>query len=105
MCVLSPTIKGLDCLLRAYEAYCQECDNGLNANKSRNLYFGKKADILYDILLNGRKVEWAGQWPYLGVTLKSGNKYLRLFSDRKNKKSFIGVSTQYSELTDALMIW
>ena len=65
MCVISPSIK-------VCESYCQEWDIGLNANKSRNLYFGKRTDIVYDIYLNGRKVEWADEWPYLGVMLKSG---------------------------------
>ena len=72
MCVMSPSIKGLECLLKVCESYCQEWDIGLNSNKSRNLYFGKRTDIAHDIFLNGRKVEWADEWPYLGVMLKSG---------------------------------
>ena len=44
----------------------------LNATKSRNPYFGKRTTISKDIILNDSKVEWADEWPYLGVTLKSG---------------------------------
>ena len=55
----------------------------LNANKSRNLYFGKRTDIKYDIILNGSKVECAIQWKYLGVTLKSGKQFNCSVTDRK----------------------
>ena len=71
MCVLAPSIKGLQMLLRLCESYCIEWDIGLNEKKSRNLYFGKRTTIAHDILLNGNKVEWAEAWPYFGVTLKS----------------------------------
>ena len=59
-------------LLQLCESYCIEWEIGLNATKSRNLYFGKKTTISHDIILNDNKVEWADEWPYLGVTLKSG---------------------------------
>ena len=71
MCVLSPSIKGLELLLQLCESYCCEWDIGLNAKKSRNLYFGKRTTISHDLILNGNVVEWADEWPYLGVTLKS----------------------------------
>ena len=85
MCVLSPSIKGLECLLRVCEAYCEEWDIGLNAKKSRNIYFGKRTDISHDILLNGRKIDWADQWPYLGVMLKSGKRFDCSVSERIKK--------------------
>ena len=53
MCILSPSIKGLETLLRLCEEYCIEWDIGLNAKKSRNHYFGKRKIISHDILLNG----------------------------------------------------
>ena len=85
MCVMSPSIKGLESLLRVCENYCAKWDINLNAKKSRNLYFGKRTDIKYDIILNGSKVEWAAQWKYLGVTLKSGKRFGCSVTDRIKK--------------------
>ena len=82
MCILSPSIKGLKILLQLCESYCIEWDIGLNAKKSRNLYFGKKTKISHDIVLNGNMVEWADEWPYLGVTLKSGKVFNCSVTDR-----------------------
>ena len=65
--------------------YCIEWDIGLNAKKSRNLYFGKRTNISHDILLNRRIVEWADEWVYLGVTLKSGKMFSCSVSDRIKK--------------------
>ena len=59
MCVLAPSIKGLQMLLRLCESYCIEWDIRLNEKKSRNLYFGKRTTIAHDIFLKGNKVEWA----------------------------------------------
>ena len=85
MCVLAPSIKGLSLLLKLCESYCIEWDIGLNAKKSRNLYFGKRTKILHDIILNGNKVEWADEWPYLGVTLKSAKVFGCSVTDRIKK--------------------
>ena len=85
MCILSPSIKGLKTLLHLCESYCIEWDIGLNAKKSRNLYFGKKTSISYDIVLNGNKVEWADEWTYLGVKLRSGKTFDCSVSDRVKK--------------------
>ena len=70
MCVLAPSLKGLESLIRACEAYCLEWDIGLNAKKSRCLYFGKKTSLPYNIILNGKVIEWTDQWVYLGLTLR-----------------------------------
>ena len=75
MCVISPSIKGLQTLLQICEFFCIEWDIGLNAKKLCNLYFGKRAIISYDVMLNGKKIEWATEWPYLGVTLKSAKTF------------------------------
>ena len=85
MCVISPSIKGLRSLLQLCELYCIEWDIGLNAKKSHNLYFGKKTSIPYEIILNGNKVEWAEEWPYLGVTLKSAKTFDCSVTDRIRK--------------------
>ena len=66
--------------------YLEEDVNiGLNPKKSRNLYFGKRASIPHDIILNGNKVEWAEEWPYLGVTLKSAKIFDCSVADRVKK--------------------
>ena len=85
MCVLAPSIKGLDALLKICESYCAKWDICLNAKKSRNLYFGKRTNISHDIILNGKKVEWAESWPYLGVTLKSGKMFDCSVTERVKK--------------------
>ena len=85
MAILSPSLKGLDLLLKACGEYCLEWDICLNAKKSRNLYFGKKTTISHPILLNGVKIEWAEQWVYLGVTLKSAKRFDCSIVDRVKK--------------------
>ena len=85
MCILSPSVKGLKSLIQVCESYCIEWDIGLNAKKSCNIYFGKRTDISHDILLNGRKIDWADQWPYLGVMLKSGKRFDCSVSERIKK--------------------
>ena len=72
MAIMSPSIKGLELLLNICGEYCAEWDICLNAKKSRNLYFGKPTQISHVITLNGKPVEWTSEWPYLGVTLRSG---------------------------------
>ena len=85
MCVLSPSIKGLDHLLRVCEKYCAEWDINLNSKKSRNLYFGKRTEISYDIILNGKKVEWTDTWNYLGVMLRSSKQFNCSVTDKIKK--------------------
>ena len=47
----------------------------LNAKKTRNLYFGKRTSISYEIKLNDKPILWAEEWKYLGVLVRSGPKY------------------------------
>ena len=75
MAILSPSLKGLSSLLHLCEQYCAEWDICLNAKKSRCLYFGKRTNISYNLILHGKKIEWAEEWSYLGVTLKSGKTF------------------------------
>ena len=82
MAILSPSIKGLVSLLDICSNYCLGWDICLNAKKSKNLYFGKRIDIHYDVKLNGKKIEWVDQWVYLGVTLKSAKIFDCSITDR-----------------------
>ena len=71
MAIISPSIKGLQCLLNICGEFCIEWDICLNPKKSKNLYFGKRINIAQTITLNGTAIDWVDEWPYLGVTLKS----------------------------------
>ena len=79
------SIRALDLLLKICENYCSEWDICLNGKKSRNLYFGKRTEISHEISLNGTKVEWTDQWPYLGVTLRSNKQFDCSVSERIKK--------------------
>ena len=71
MCLLSPSLKGLQRLLQMTEKYCVEWDILLNSKKSKNMQFGKKALNLPSLQLDGKSLEWVKSWTYLGVTLLS----------------------------------
>ena len=85
MAILSPSIKGLEYLLHICEEYCAEWDICLNAKKSRILYFGKRTTISYVLKLNGKAIDWASEWIYLGVTLKSAKSFDCSITDRVKK--------------------
>ena len=58
-----------------YQSKCQQIAKSLRWEKDR-----------YQIrILNGSKVEWAIQWKYLGVTLKSGKQFNCSVTDRIKK--------------------
>ena len=75
MALMAPSIKGLSYLLNITEKYCLKWDICLNAKKSRNMYFGKKTTIPYEIKLNDKPIAWTNEWVYLGVTLKSNKRF------------------------------
>ena len=85
MAVLSPSIRGLETLLKICGDYCLEWDIGLNAKKSKCLYFGKRIDIPYNVSLNGNSVDWVPEWRYLGVTLRSAKQFDCSVKDRVKK--------------------
>ena len=72
MALLSPSIRGLQCLLDACASYCEEWDVCLNTKKSKNLFFGKKCWRLCELSLDCKSIEWVEEWKYLSITLKSG---------------------------------
>ena len=71
MAILAPSIKGLTKILTICNDYCIEWDVCLNAKKSKIVPFGKKLDVLPDVIVNGNKIELVKEWTYLGVTLRS----------------------------------
>ena len=85
MAIVAPSIHGLQKLLNLCAEYCAEWDIGLNAKKSKCLYFGKRATSLSEVELDGRKIEWVDEWNYLGVSLKSGKVFGCSVMDRVKK--------------------
>ena len=85
MAIMAPSIRGLSSLLAICASYCAEWDICLNSKKSRALYFGKRVDSLYDISLDGKKIDWVDEWVYLGVTIKSGKLFNCSVADRIKK--------------------
>ena len=75
MALLAPSVRGLQRLLNACEAYCKEWDICLNSKKSKNWYFGKRTNNLFKTTLNGIELQWEDEWSYLGVCLKSETKF------------------------------
>ena len=77
MCLMSPSLKGLQRLLLMTESYCEEWDICLNPKKSKNMAFGvahSKAD-LPQLLVDKKPLEWVKSWEYLGITLLSSKKF------------------------------
>ena len=75
MCVLSPSLRGLQKLLDICSNYCAEWDICLNAKKTKNMFFGKNKSFDFRPTLNNVPIEWVREWKYLGVTLKSGVRF------------------------------
>ena len=71
MALVSPSLKGLQILLKATEEYCHYWDICLNPKKTKNLAFGTGIDNLCPLYLDGNQLEWVTSWKYLGVTLRS----------------------------------
>ena len=71
MALLSPSLKGLQILMKACEKYCFDWDICLNPKKTKNMAFGKRVTNLCPLFLNGGEIEWVTSWKYLGVDLES----------------------------------
>ena len=75
MCLIAPSLKGLQHLLHLTENFCPTWDIMLNPKKSKNMQFGKKRDSLPFLQLDGNALEWVELWTYLGVTLRSHKEF------------------------------
>ena len=82
MCIIAPSLKGLQKLLDICGSYCEQWDICLNAKKTKNMFFGKKLVLNHRLLLNGNPIEWVREWKYLGVVLKSGTVFGCTVTDR-----------------------
>ena len=67
--------KGLQRLLDICGDYCAKWDICLNAKKTKNMSFGAKRSISYQLRLNGVAVKWTEEWKYLAVVLNSGKRF------------------------------
>ena len=84
MCLLAPSLKGLQRLLQLTEKYCVEWDVMLNSKKSKNMQFGKKIPNLLSLQLDGKSLEWVESWTYLGVKLLSYKHFNCCIDDKVN---------------------
>ena len=75
MCILAPSLKGLQRLLDICSLYCSEWDICLNHKKTKNMFFGKKTEISFQPTMNGSPIDFVTEWKYLGVVLKSGLRF------------------------------
>ena len=82
MCILSPSIKGLQRLLNICSSYCADWDICLNAKKTKNMYFGKPVKLNFHASLNGLPIDFVSEWRYLGLMVKSGPRYGCSVSER-----------------------
>ena len=58
MCLIAPSLKGLQRLLQMTELFCKTWDIMLNPKKSKNMQFGKKVESLPFLQLDGNDLEW-----------------------------------------------
>ena len=75
MCIMAPSLKGLQRLLNICSSYCDQWDICLNSKKTKNMFFGKSTTINFKSSLNGAPIEFVSEWKYLGVVLKSGSRF------------------------------
>ena len=103
MCLLAPSLKGLQRLLQLTEKYCDEWDVMLNSKKSKNMQFGKRIPNLFSLQLNGKSLEWVESWTYLGVTLLSHKQFNcsieeKLTSFYRSANAILRIEGRLSEL-------
>ena len=82
VCILAPSLKGLQRLLDICSSYCSVWDICLNPKKTKNMYFGKCAEMTYKPSMNGSPIDFVSEWKYLGVVLKTGKRFGCSVSER-----------------------
>ena len=75
ICILAPSLRGLQKLLDICSAYCSDWDICLNPKKTKNMVFGKPCVVNFTPTLDKSPIDWAQEWKYLAVVLKSGSRY------------------------------
>ena len=74
VCILSPSLRGLQRMLDLCSSYCAQWDICLNPKKP--------AEIKFKPTLNGSSIELVTKWKYLGVVLKIGRRFGCSVSER-----------------------
>ena len=82
MCLIAPSLKGLQRLLTLTENFCTDWDIMLNPKKSKNMQFGKSLSNLPPLMLDGKGLEWVESWTYLGVTIVSHKEFNCCISEK-----------------------
>ena len=82
MCILAPSLKGLQRLLDICSTFCTDWDICLNVKKSKNMFFGRPLSSHYQPMLNGAPIDWVSNWKYLGVVLTDGRRFDCSISER-----------------------
>ena len=82
MALISPSLRGLQSLLKICESYCQEWDICLNPKKTKNVAFGQNITDLCPLMLDNKPLEWVSEWKYLGVVLRSHSSFNCSIDDR-----------------------
>ena len=75
VCILAPSLKGLQRLLDLCSSYCSTWDICLNPKKTKNMYFGKRTEISHKTTINDSPIDFVSEWKYLGVVLRSGKRF------------------------------
>ena len=84
MCLIAPSLKGLQRLLLLTENYCADWDIMLNPKKSKNMQFGKRVVDLPPLRLDGKNLDWVDKWTYLGVTILSHKEFNCCIAEKVN---------------------
>ena len=82
MAVLAPSVKGLQRMLNLCSSYCDKWDILLNPKKTKNLFFGKGKMPSHSVCINNTPIPWVESWDYLGVTVKSGDRFSCCIKDK-----------------------
>jgi len=85
--LLSPSVSGLQSLLRACEMAIQEIDMEINAAKTVCMRIGSRYDATCTslTLCNGTQLQWVNTCKYLGVYLIGGGNFGCSFEEGKKK--------------------
>jgi hypothetical protein len=95
--VITRTIDDLNVCIIIIENYCMLYDIGINAKKTKWMYFGKPRSIIEDeIIVNGQEIEKVEKFKFLGVELCSNGSYDEHI--KKRRTLFLSGITEINEL-------
>jgi hypothetical protein len=93
--LLSPTLFGLNRMIKVCEAYAKEHSIIFNGNKSKLMRFSKNLSETYsDVFVNGQKVKKVREMDYLGHTL---------YEDRNNNM-LSGITNEFNVKANTVLV-